>query len=97
MSDKEIGRHLALCQDLERPACSTAVSPVAADDPAHCLTCPLARLTSAKALLKTINKNFGTLPFCRRYLDRLGESKYLLAVSLARATARFAVTYVCRS
>jgi methionyl aminopeptidase len=38
------------------------------------------RLTSAKALLKTINKNFGTLPFCRRYLDRLGESKYLLAV-----------------
>ncbi|KAJ7751217.1 methionine aminopeptidase 2-like protein [Mycena maculata] len=39
------------------------------------------RLTSAKSLLKTINKNFGTLPFCRRYLDRLGESKYLLAVS----------------
>ncbi|KAJ7161316.1 methionine aminopeptidase 2-like protein [Mycena crocata] len=38
------------------------------------------RLTSAKSLLKTINKNFGTLPFCRRYLDRLGESKYLLAV-----------------
>lgn len=38
------------------------------------------RLTTAKSLLKTINKNFGTLPFCRRYLDRLGESKYLLAV-----------------
>ncbi len=38
------------------------------------------RLTSAKSLLKTINKSFGTLPFCRRYLDRIGESKYLLAV-----------------
>ena len=23
-------------------------------------------------------KNFGTLAFCRRWLDRLGESKYLL-------------------
>jgi methionyl aminopeptidase len=40
------------------------------------------RLTSAKSLLRTIDKNFGTLPFCRRYLDRLGESKYLLAVCL---------------
>jgi len=39
------------------------------------------RLTSAKSLLKTINKNFGTLPFCRRYLDRAGESKYLLALN----------------
>ncbi|KAJ7043032.1 methionine aminopeptidase 2-like protein [Mycena alexandri] len=39
------------------------------------------RLTTAKSLLKTINKNFGTLPFCRRYLDRLGESKYLLALN----------------
>lgn len=38
------------------------------------------RLTSAKSLLKSINKNFGTLPFCRRYLERAGESKYLLAV-----------------
>ncbi|KAJ3514020.1 hypothetical protein NLJ89_g2616 [Agrocybe chaxingu] len=39
------------------------------------------RLTSAKALLRSINKNFGTLPFCRRYLDRAGESKYLLALN----------------
>ncbi|GBE77449.1 Methionine aminopeptidase 2 [Sparassis crispa] len=39
------------------------------------------RLTSAKTLLKSINKNFGTLPFCRRYLDRLGETKYLLALN----------------
>ncbi|KAH7096127.1 methionine aminopeptidase 2-like protein [Auriculariales sp. MPI-PUGE-AT-0066] len=39
------------------------------------------RLTSAKSLLRTIDKNFGTIPFCRRYLDRLGESKYLLALN----------------
>ncbi|KAF9469783.1 peptidase M24, structural domain-containing protein [Collybia nuda] len=39
------------------------------------------RLTSAKSLLKSINKNFGTLPWCRRYLERTGESKYLLALN----------------
>lgn len=39
------------------------------------------RLSSAKSLLSVINKNFGTLPFCRRYLDRLGQEKYLLGVS----------------
>ena len=39
------------------------------------------RLSSAKTLLNVINKNFGTLPFCRRYLDRLGQEKYLLGVS----------------
>jgi len=38
------------------------------------------RLTTAKSLLKTINSHFGTLPFCRRYLDRLGETKYLMGV-----------------
>ena len=38
------------------------------------------RLPRAKALLATIEKNFGTLAFCRRYLDRLGESKYLMAL-----------------
>ncbi|KKA28225.1 hypothetical protein TD95_005412, partial [Thielaviopsis punctulata] len=36
------------------------------------------RLSSAKQLLNVISKNFGTLPFCRRYLDRLGQDKYLL-------------------
>lgn len=41
------------------------------------------RLSSAKNLLNVINKNFGTLPFCRRYLDRLGQDKYLLGVCLA--------------
>jgi len=39
------------------------------------------RLTSAKTLLNTITKNFGTLPFCRRYLDRLGQDKYLLGLN----------------
>jgi methionyl aminopeptidase len=39
------------------------------------------RLASAKNLLKVINKNFGTLPFCRRYLDRLGQDKYLLGLN----------------
>jgi methionyl aminopeptidase len=38
------------------------------------------RLTSAKSLLASINRNFGTLPWCRRYLDRAGEKNYLLAV-----------------
>jgi methionyl aminopeptidase len=38
------------------------------------------RLPRAKQLLSTIEKNFGTLAFCRRYLDRLGEQKYLMAL-----------------
>jgi methionyl aminopeptidase len=39
------------------------------------------RVSSAKSLLNTITKNFGTLPFCRRYLDRLGQDKYLLGLN----------------
>ncbi|ODA80671.1 hypothetical protein RJ55_03630 [Drechmeria coniospora] len=39
------------------------------------------RLSSAKSLLSVINKNFGTLPFCRRYLDRIGQEKYLLGLN----------------
>ncbi|KAD3640377.1 hypothetical protein E3N88_29600 [Mikania micrantha] len=38
------------------------------------------RLPRAKQLLATIDKNFSTLAFCRRYLDRLGETKYLMAL-----------------
>lgn len=38
------------------------------------------RINSARQLLYTINKNFGSLPFCRRYLDRLGEQNYLLGL-----------------
>ncbi|EON62858.1 methionyl aminopeptidase [Coniosporium apollinis CBS 100218] len=39
------------------------------------------RVSSAKTLLNSITKNFGTLPFCRRYLDRLGHEKYLLGLN----------------
>eukprot|EP00199_Chlamydomonas_sp_CCMP681_P000499 CAMPEP_0119107772 /NCGR_PEP_ID=MMETSP1180-20130426/11591_1 /TAXON_ID=3052 ORGANISM="Chlamydomonas cf sp, Strain CCMP681" /NCGR_SAMPLE_ID=MMETSP1180 /ASSEMBLY_ACC=CAM_ASM_000741 /LENGTH=478 /DNA_ID=CAMNT_0007093309 /DNA_START=16 /DNA_END=1452 /DNA_ORIENTATION=+ len=38
------------------------------------------RLPAAKKLLASIDKNFGTLAFCCRYLDRIGESKYLMAL-----------------
>ncbi|CAL8261338.1 unnamed protein product [Merluccius merluccius] len=38
------------------------------------------RLPRAKHLLNVINENFGTLAFCRRWLDRHGESKYLMAL-----------------
>ncbi|KAH9823856.1 peptidase M24, structural domain-containing protein [Melampsora americana] len=34
----------------------------------------------SKALLNTINKQFGTLPFCKRYLDRIGETRYYPAL-----------------
>uniref|UniRef100_A0A915HPY0 Methionine aminopeptidase 2 n=1 Tax=Romanomermis culicivorax TaxID=13658 RepID=A0A915HPY0_ROMCU len=40
------------------------------------------RLKSSKMLLNTINKHFGTLAFCRRWLDRLGETKYLMALKV---------------
>lgn len=38
------------------------------------------RVPRSKQLVHTINKNFGTLAFCRRWLDRLGETKYLIAL-----------------
>jgi methionyl aminopeptidase len=38
----------------------------------------LLRLPRAKQLLGCIDKHFGTLAFCRRFLDRLGEKKYLM-------------------
>ncbi|KAG6544363.1 hypothetical protein Mapa_014197 [Marchantia paleacea] len=38
------------------------------------------RLQKAKQLLGTIDKHFSTLGFCRRYLDRVGETKYLMAL-----------------
>ena len=31
------------------------------------------RLPRSKQLLNTINRNFGSLAFCRRWLDRLGK------------------------
>mmetsp|Transcript_6664 Transcript_6664/g.10089 ORF Transcript_6664/g.10089 Transcript_6664/m.10089 type:complete len:501 (-) Transcript_6664:191-1693(-) len=38
------------------------------------------RTAKAKQLLKTIDQNFGTLAFCKRFLDRLGEEKYGMAL-----------------
>ncbi|XP_022918458.1 methionine aminopeptidase 2 isoform X2 [Onthophagus taurus] len=38
------------------------------------------RLQSSKVLLNTINKNFGTLAFCKRWLDRAGATKYQMAL-----------------
>ncbi|XP_018329593.1 methionine aminopeptidase 2 [Agrilus planipennis] len=38
------------------------------------------RLMSSKSLLNVINKNFGTLAFCKRWLDRLGATKYQMAL-----------------
>ncbi|GAA5907354.1 hypothetical protein JCM6882_002814 [Rhodosporidiobolus microsporus] len=38
------------------------------------------RLESAKKLLGTIDKNFRSIPWCRRYLDRLGCENYAYAL-----------------
>ncbi|GLH05135.1 Methionine aminopeptidase 2 [Gryllus bimaculatus] len=38
------------------------------------------RLQSSKSLLNVINKNFSTLAFCRRWLDRIGCTKYQMAL-----------------
>ncbi|KAJ5939564.1 hypothetical protein N7466_002698 [Penicillium verhagenii] len=38
-------------------------------------------LASAKSLYKTINDNFGTIVFCRRYLERLGVDRYLAGMN----------------
>lgn len=38
------------------------------------------RVARSKQLLGVIDKNFGTLAFCRRWLDRLGQTRYLLAL-----------------
>ena len=38
------------------------------------------RLPRTKQLLSSINKHFGTLAFCKRYLERVGETKYAMAL-----------------
>lgn len=38
------------------------------------------RLQSSKSLLALINKNFSTLAFCKRWLDRAGATKYNIAL-----------------
>ena len=37
------------------------------------------RVQRTKQLLNTINKNFGTLAFCKRWLERAGESRLVLS------------------
>ncbi|CCE65199.1 hypothetical protein TPHA_0K00650 [Tetrapisispora phaffii CBS 4417] len=44
-------------------------------------TLPAATSPSAKKLLKVIERNFGTLPWCRRYLDKLEEENYLYSLN----------------
>ncbi|KAJ6129745.1 hypothetical protein N7512_002525 [Penicillium capsulatum] len=38
-------------------------------------------LASARSLYKTITDNFGTIPFARRYLERLGVERYLAGMN----------------
>jgi len=38
------------------------------------------RVTKSKQLLSVIDKHFGTLAFCRRWLDRLNQTKYLISL-----------------
>ncbi|KAI1737458.1 MetAP 2-3 [Xylaria scruposa] len=38
-------------------------------------------LSSAKSVLAAIKKNFSTIPFCRRYLDRIGQKSYLFGLN----------------
>ncbi|KAI9759863.1 MAG: blue light receptor [Chaenotheca gracillima] len=38
-------------------------------------------LASARSLLKTIDQQFGTIVFCRRYIERLGIEKYILGLN----------------
>merc|ERR1712146_297132 len=43
-------------------------------------TVPL-RSDKAKALMKHIQKNFGTLAFCRKWLDRQGQERHLMPLN----------------
>lgn len=38
------------------------------------------RMAKSRQLLHAIDKNFGTLAFCRRWLDRIGQTRYLMAL-----------------
>ena len=38
------------------------------------------RLKGAKELMRAIDKQFSTLPFCRRWLDDMGQTRHLLAL-----------------
>eukprot|EP00918_Siedleckia_nematoides_P099283 GHVU01217253.1.p3 GENE.GHVU01217253.1~~GHVU01217253.1.p3 ORF type:complete len:125 (+),score=17.33 GHVU01217253.1:486-860(+) len=54
------------------------------------------RLKSAKTVLKAIEENFGTLAFCRRWLDDVGCPRHLLALkSLVEAGVVHAYPPLC--
>ena len=53
------------------------------------------RLPKAKELLSVIEKNFGTLAFCRRYIDRLGCTGYLMGLRNLCDTGLISVSRVC--
>jgi methionyl aminopeptidase len=76
-----------VCQMVTQPCCLFTMSLIQGACSHYSLSTNMPerytlRHETARSLLKTIQKNFGTLPFCRRYLDRLGEKNYLLAVSI---------------
>ncbi len=54
-------------------------------------------LSSAKRLHKTIRDNFGTIVFCRRYLERLGVDKYLAGVSLLALSSLMVTHLTCHA
>ena len=53
------------------------------------------RLQRSKTLLNTINKHFGTLAFCRRWLDRLGEERYLMALKVGQFIQGYYQLFEC--
>lgn len=52
------------------------------------------RLQSSKQLLGTINKHFGTLAFCKRWLDRAGATKYQMALKDLCDKGEFDKTFI---
>ncbi|KAL9042937.1 MAG: hypothetical protein Q9180_000227 [Flavoplaca navasiana] len=45
------------------------------------------RVLSAKSLLNVIKKNFSTIPFCQRYLDRLGQESIYWSLTISSSPA----------
>uniref|UniRef100_A0A6B2FWJ2 Methionine aminopeptidase n=1 Tax=Myxobolus squamalis TaxID=59785 RepID=A0A6B2FWJ2_MYXSQ len=45
-----------------------------------CTAPPFFKSVKVKQLYNVINNNFGTLAFCRRWLDRLDQTRYLLSL-----------------
>jgi methionyl aminopeptidase len=52
-----------------------------------------AKYASSRDLTSGLRDNFGTLVFCRRYLERLGAQRYLAGVSLPAWEFEHLLTY----